>query len=129
MAKEKGDANAQRTHADTGFWMLDFLRDAAFHPASSIWEDRASESLFFLISFQIVSSSASSTSPSRLPCARSLSSSRLNRVTNLSVAVCRVLSASSLHLRARLTTANNKSPISSSISSHGLLGREASAGC
>ena len=45
----------------------------------------------------------------------SSSSSRLKRATNLSVAVCNALSASSLHFRARLTTANSKSPISSSI--------------
>ena len=76
---------------------------------------RHSACVTFLISSQIASSSARSTSPSRLPCVCNSSSSRLNRATNLSVAACSVLSASSLHLRARLTTANSKSPISSSI--------------
>jgi hypothetical protein len=41
---------------------------------------------FLLILFQISSSSARSASPSRLPCACSSSSGRLNRATNLSVA-------------------------------------------
>src|SRR5689334_5741131 len=61
-------------------------------------EDGATAHRFFT-SFQIASSSARSTSPSFLPRAVSSSSSKLNRPTNLSVAACSALSASSFDLR------------------------------
>src|SRR3954469_9044497 len=56
--------------------------------------------------FQIASSSSSFASPSFFPRVRSSSSTRLKRATNLSVAACKVSSASSPVFRARLTTAN-----------------------
>src|SRR5207249_1752451 len=57
------------------------------HRGRGIWLNaRPKQTYFLLISFQIASSSARSTSPSFLPRARSSSSNKLNRPTNLSVA-------------------------------------------
>src|SRR5947208_10106144 len=92
------------------------------HRGRAIWLNATQKQPhFLLISFQIESISSRSTLPSFFPRARSSSSNKLNRPTNLSVADCSAVSASSLHLRARLTTAKSKSPISSSVDSRSSL--------
>src|SRR5207253_3650218 len=92
------------------------------HRGRAIWLNATQKQPhFLLISFQIASISSRSTLPSFFPRARSSSSNKLNRPTNLSVADCSAVSASSLHLRARLTTAKSKSPISSSVDSRSSL--------
>src|SRR6266849_8040003 len=86
------------------------------HRGRAIWLNATQKQPhFLLISFQIASSSGRSASPSFLPRARSLSSNKLNLRTNLSVADGSAVSASSLHLRARPTTAKSLPTLSSSI--------------